>query len=209
MSPPSDGKRISGMEILRRWQALNFELNDNLTWRFLKEVEELSLTKYTEEQICRAFNKTRKLKDARKFIDLQSPEPTNLDSRLTLEQAMREVYGLSFNLNLEMSLVDSNFEDSFGFISENNLSTQAYSTNYLDSISDGYAYSDNGLVSEEEIIHGFERTSEDELLSQEELDQVQIFGILMLSIMSKILNSDSDFFDLLLPTPMRISRYLA
>ena len=174
MSPPSDGKRISGMEILRRWQALNFELNDNLTWRFLKEVEELSLTKYTEEEICRAFNKTRKLKDARKFIDLQSPEPTNLDSRLTLEQAMREVYGLSFNLNLEMSLVDSNFEDSFGFISENNLSTQAYSTNYLDSISDGYAYSDNGLVSEEEIIRGFERTSEDELLSQEELDQVQI-----------------------------------
>ena len=72
-----------------------------------------------------------------------------------------------------MSLVDSNSEDSFSSISENNLSTQAYSTNYLDSISDGDSYSDNGLVLEEEIVRGFERMSEDESLSQEELDQVQ------------------------------------
>ena len=173
MNPPSSGKKISGIEILRQWEALNFELNDNLTWRFLREVEELLLTECTEEQICKAFSKTRKLKDARQFIDLQSAEPANPDLRLTLEQAMREVYGPSFNLNLEMSLVDSNSEDSFGSISENNLSTQAYSTNYLDSISDSDSYSDNGLVSEEELIRGFESMSEDELLSQEELVQVQ------------------------------------
>lgn len=172
MSLTSDGKKISGMEILRQWQALNFQLIDNLTWRFLKEVEELSLTECTKEQICKAFSKTRKLKDARQFIDLQSPEPANPDLRLTLEQAMRKVYGPSFNLNLEISLMDSNSEDSFSSISENNLSTQAYSTYYLDSISDGDSYSNNGLVSEEEIIRGFERMSEDELLSQEELVQV-------------------------------------
>ena len=174
MNPPSSGKKISGIEILRQWEALNFELNDNLTWRFLREVEELLLTECTEEQICRAFSKTRKLKDARQFIDLQGPKPMNPDLRLTFEQATEEVYGPTFNLNLEMSLVDSISEDSFGSISENNLSTQAYSTDYLDSMSDGDSYSDNGLVSEEEIVRGFERISEDELLSQEELDQIQI-----------------------------------
>ena len=47
------------------------------------------------------------------------------------------------------------------------------SSNYLDSISDGDDYSDNGLVSEEEILKGFQRVSDDELLSEEELDQVQ------------------------------------
>ena len=162
MTRPENGKQIRGMDILRHWQALNFELSDNLTWRFLRKIEELSLTDYSEEQIHKALSKTRQLDEAKRFLDFENLGIPNPDLRLTYDEALEEI-----------SKPSSLPEEDFGSISQENLATQAYSSSYLNSISDGDYYSDNGLVSEEEILSGFERTSTDELLSEEELDRVQ------------------------------------
>jgi len=166
MNPSSDDKQISGIDILRQRQVLYFELNDNLTWRFLREVEELSLTDYSEEQIRKAFSNTRKLKEAKQFLSIKSIANVNPDKRLTLDQALLEISNPSVNLESPILQEDS--------ISQDNLATQAYSSNYLDSISHDESYWENGLISEEEILRGFVRISADELLSQEELNQVQI-----------------------------------
>ena len=173
MNPGSDANQIRGIDILKHWQTQYFELNDNYIWRFLREVDELSLTAYSEEQISRAFSQTSKLKEAKQLLDAQVSWATKPDPRLTYEQAIEEISKPSFNLESEASLAGSFSEDSYGSISADNLATQAYSSNYLDSISDDGLYSDNGLVSEDEILSGFQRKSEDESVPEEQLDYVQ------------------------------------
>ena len=162
MEPPRDGKQTRGMDLLKLWQARYFELNDDLIWQFLKEVEELSLTDYSEEQIRNAFSQTRKLREVKQVLSNQNMGTAILDTRLTLDQALEEISKLSFIS-----------EDNFGSISEDNLATQAYSSHYLDSVSGDDSYSDNGLVSEEEILSGLQRESDDNSVPEEQLDYAQ------------------------------------